>query len=286
MMKTITPTQIYALHKIGTLKGDLSNCSAGTGVQINYSITINPLPMARYAIADIHGCLATFNRLLEKIELTQADILYLLGDYIHRGPDSIGVILRILELRKAGYKVRCLLGNHEDMILDDLNRAATYASPYLPDLDPFVRSVFARYGKIPEDILTFLTTLPTAFFLDDYILVHGGFDFTHPDPFAPAPAHSWIRDWYGKIDYNLVGDRIILHGHTPISSELMAKQYKVMLQYQYLDLDGGCVFGLPDLYVREGYGNLYAFDMDKRELICQEVCEEISGDREYQAIGR
>lgn len=44
------------------------------------------------AIADIHGCYRTFLRLLEQIGLGRQDNLYLLGDYIDRGPDSKGVI--------------------------------------------------------------------------------------------------------------------------------------------------------------------------------------------------
>ena len=44
--------------------------------------------MAKYAISDIHGCLKSFQALLEKIDLKKEDELFLLGDYIDRGPDS------------------------------------------------------------------------------------------------------------------------------------------------------------------------------------------------------
>jgi serine/threonine protein phosphatase 1 len=46
----------------------------------------------RYAIADIHGCCKTFHALIEKLQLKESDDLYLLGDYIDRGPDSKGVL--------------------------------------------------------------------------------------------------------------------------------------------------------------------------------------------------
>jgi serine/threonine protein phosphatase 1 len=229
--------------------------------------------MTRYAIGDIHGCLETFNRLLDIIGPTQADHLYLLGDYIHRGPDSVGVILRILELRKAGYQVHCLLGNHEDMILEDLNTAKEYADPYRLTLDPFVRSILVRFGKIDQNIYDFLTTLPTVFFLEDYILVHAGFDFKSPDPFTKSRAHCWIRDWHKDIDHGLMGNRIVLHGHTPIIKGRMDMQFSEMNQKRYLDLDGGCVFGIPELFVSEGYGYLCALDMDNQLLIRQGCCE-------------
>ncbi|MFT6129303.1 MAG: serine/threonine protein phosphatase 1 [Neolewinella sp.] len=46
----------------------------------------------RYTISDIHGCLKTFRALLDELKLDRNDELFLLGDYIDRGPDSQGVI--------------------------------------------------------------------------------------------------------------------------------------------------------------------------------------------------
>jgi serine/threonine protein phosphatase 1 len=45
-----------------------------------------------FVVGDVHGCSKTFNRLLDVIGLEPTDTLYLLGDYIDRGPDSRGVI--------------------------------------------------------------------------------------------------------------------------------------------------------------------------------------------------
>ncbi len=42
-----------------------------------------------YVIPDIHGCLLTFKALLKNIKLKKDDRLFLLGDYIDRGPDSL-----------------------------------------------------------------------------------------------------------------------------------------------------------------------------------------------------
>ncbi len=45
----------------------------------------------RWVISDIHGYAQTFQTLVrEKIKLTRNDQLFLLGDYIDRGPDSVG----------------------------------------------------------------------------------------------------------------------------------------------------------------------------------------------------
>ena len=89
----------------------------------------------RFAIADIHGCAQTFNQLLEKLELEKQDQVYLLGDYIDRGPDSKGVLDAIMNLIAAGYSIRPLLGNHEKLFinafknLEDCNHWRLYGAP-------------------------------------------------------------------------------------------------------------------------------------------------------------
>lgn len=67
-------------------------------------------------ISDIHGELKLFNKLLKKIKYNaDKDQLILLGDYIDRGPDSKGVLDRVMALKKQGAIV--LKGNHDDMMI-------------------------------------------------------------------------------------------------------------------------------------------------------------------------
>jgi serine/threonine protein phosphatase 1 len=68
------------------------------------------------AIGDIHGNLSAFDALLAAIKLTPDDHLILLGDYVDRGPDSKGVLQRIIQLRKTR-RVTAIMGNHEEMML-------------------------------------------------------------------------------------------------------------------------------------------------------------------------
>jgi serine/threonine protein phosphatase 1 len=74
------------------------------------------MPNRILAISDIHGNNKTFLDLLDKIALTKDDELYLLGDYIDRGPDSKGVIDTIWKLMDDNYRVFCIKGNHEEML--------------------------------------------------------------------------------------------------------------------------------------------------------------------------
>ena len=79
-----------------------------------------------YAISDIHGCLAAFEKRLAQInpELEKkGNRLVLLGDYIDRGPDSCQVLNRVYSLEKqyGKEKVIVLKGNHEAWFEDFLD---------------------------------------------------------------------------------------------------------------------------------------------------------------------
>jgi serine/threonine protein phosphatase 1 len=73
--------------------------------------------MRVFAIGDIHGCVRTTEALLEQISPGQDDHLVFIGDYVDRGPDSRGVISRLIRLREE-CKCTFLRGNHEAMMLD------------------------------------------------------------------------------------------------------------------------------------------------------------------------
>jgi serine/threonine protein phosphatase 1 len=64
------------------------------------------------AIGDIHGCSIAFDTLLDVIEYQTADLIITLGDYINHGPNSKGVLERLINLHKTG-KLIPLRGNHE-----------------------------------------------------------------------------------------------------------------------------------------------------------------------------
>lgn len=68
------------------------------------------------AIGDIHGCLGALDDLLAWVQPTAADDLVFLGDYVDRGPDTRGVLNRLIELKQKR-NVVCLRGNHEVMML-------------------------------------------------------------------------------------------------------------------------------------------------------------------------
>lgn len=90
----------------------------------------SPVNRRLYAIGDIHGCLEPLDRLRAVIveDSRSAEgpcALVYLGDYIDRGPQSKGVIDRLMQV-PLGFDAYFLRGNHDQALLDFLQRPATY----------------------------------------------------------------------------------------------------------------------------------------------------------------
>lgn len=66
--------------------------------------------MATYAIGDLQGCAAEFHALLAKLNFTKQDRLWLLGDLVNRGPDSLEVLRCVHDMRQ---QCEIVLGNHD-----------------------------------------------------------------------------------------------------------------------------------------------------------------------------
>ena len=71
-----------------------------------------------YIMSDLHGGWNEYRDILEQIQFSDSDHLYMLGDAIDRDPNGIEVLLDIMTRKN----VTLLLGNHEKMMLDALHK--------------------------------------------------------------------------------------------------------------------------------------------------------------------
>jgi bis(5'-nucleosyl)-tetraphosphatase (symmetrical) len=122
--------------------------------------------MAIYAIGDLQGCAAEFDALLTKIGFRAArDTLWLVGDLVNRGPDSLGVLRRIIALGRSAITV---LGNH------DLHLLATVAGRR--ELSP--NDTFQDVLEAPDasELIDWLRHLPLLHYdaTARRVLVHAG----------------------------------------------------------------------------------------------------------------
>ena len=229
--------------------------------------------MRKIAISDIHGCILSLEALLDKIRLSTSDELYLLGDYIDRGPDSQKVIDKIWMLRQEGYAVRCLGGNHDFAILDARTDPVFFHQWYATWGGKQTMESFgvSSLDEIEKKYWDFFKSLELYIQTGPWILVHAGLDFSTSDPLKPNMEMVYIRDWHHKIDYNRLGDRFIVHGHTPVTVGQVQQMAAELNTRRAIDIDTGC-FAKP----LPGKGHLCAFDLTNGELFFQKCLDDVS----------
>lgn len=120
--------------------------------------------MALYAIGDIQGCHAEFCELLSLIGFSPAcDRLWLVGDLVNRGPDSLAVLR---EVKSLGHAATMVLGNHD---LHLLTVAAGHRRAHRSDtLTPILEA------PDRDELLHWLARRPLAVAEDDLLMVHAG----------------------------------------------------------------------------------------------------------------
>jgi serine/threonine protein phosphatase 1 len=191
-----------------------------------------------YVIGDIHGQLNKLNNLLDKLDIQPTDTIIFLGDYVDRGPDSYGVIERLLQLNK---QCNCtfLAGNHDVAFFDDSRfRADLPYSTRYSMWNQGARETYKSYTNVNKDPSVhykFYEMLQPYHILEinneKHFFVHGGYNrhvliekqknsdilWWDRDLLAAAIAHSKrISD--DKYPFkNKDKFKYIYVGHTPVT---------------------------------------------------------------------
>jgi serine/threonine protein phosphatase 1 len=165
----------------------------------------------RIVIGDVHGHYDTLMTLLDAIAPGGDDMVYFLGDLIDRGPQSAQVVDFV---KDSSYS--CLLGNHEQMLLDILGDGEIYGPALQAWLYSGGHSTINSYGDagVRQDHLDWMRTLPTYLDLGDTWLVHAGVHPRIPLEKQTSEQFCWIRDEFHSIHQPYFPDKLIITGHT------------------------------------------------------------------------
>lgn len=222
-----------------------------------------------FAIGDIHGEAEKLDALhaaiVDRIAFEKRrSVIVHLGDYVDRGPDSRGVIERImaLEQRLEGdpdVMVASLLGNHEQMMLDQLESGdsegartwlgwggdATVAS-YLGGLTDDADEDMAAWRQVmPEEHVAWLASRPDILRdpAHNLAFVHAGIS-PKRFPDCPQQIRLWTRsekffndaDWPDRPELKGL---TVIHGHTP------TEDFRPDVTFRRINVDTGACFGGP-----------------------------------------
>ncbi len=200
------------------------------------------------AISDIHGELELFNELLEKVNYNPSrDQLILLGDYIDRGPDSKGVLNRVMELKDNGAIV--LRGNHDEMMVNSVDGVLGAKERWernkgLATLQGYDSTLNIMTNPRTKEFTThvnFIRSLDYYYETDNYIFVHAGVEPGVSMTSADTHKLVWIREeFYEKY----TGAKTIIFGHTPTHLLWGERKLDVFFgENNIIGIDGGAAYG-------------------------------------------
>ena len=211
-----------------------------------------------YVIPDIHGQLAMLDEALLRVEHDggpNARIVFL-GDYVDRGPDSRGVIDRLMAGQAEGRDWITLRGNHDQMLMDFLDSGTIqnerFSNPEYTWLHDRLGGVetLASYGVVASqecpnhaEAVTavlkahqaWLSELPYYHLTTELLLVHAGIIPDLPIEHQPADELIWIRGPF--LDHPAPHPWLVVHGHTALKHPGHFGNR--------IDLDGGAGWGRP-----------------------------------------
>lgn len=185
-----------------------------------------------YAISDIHGKYSLFQEALGIIDLEHnKDCLILLGDYIDRGEESLKTLLKVKELTETyPDRVHALVGNHEQMLFEDLvtsfytdsgiKRLTSLLTPSQKKEISLDQEELDIWKQVQKKLLTslkhlweWLGELPLFIETSKQIFVHAGIEEEEGEEWeAYTSEHTALWTRSNNVGYFY---KDIIAGHTP-----------------------------------------------------------------------
>lgn len=204
------------------------------------------MPVKLFAVSDLHGCLVQAERAMARAGLidTNGDWiaedtkLVVLGDSIDRGPDSFGMVLKLLQWKAQashlGSELKLLMGNHEYMVLTAHRNQDSASDWWTHGGRECLKSYGIEFGHFYTTRYSHAVVQATpAYFLElesyyldadtEILFVHGGVH--HQQTLAhldKSVIHLWLRpqDFLPYLTPEILranyGAKQVVFGHTPV----------------------------------------------------------------------
>ncbi|WP_205021691.1 polynucleotide kinase-phosphatase [Streptomyces sp. HB132] len=218
-------------------------------------------------IGDIHGCSAELDTLLGKLGYEggahpEGRTAVFVGDLVDRGPDSPGVLRRVMSMVASGDAL-CVPGNHENKLGRYLKGRKVQHSHGLAETVEQLEREDAEHPEFRKEVAEFIDGLVSHYVLDEGRLVvcHAGLpEKYHGRTSGRVRSHALYGDTTGETDeFGLPvrypwaeeyrGSAAVVYGHTPVPVASWVNNT--------LCLDTGAVFG----------GKMTALRWPEREIV-------------------
>ena len=219
-------------------------------------------------VGDVHGCLAELEALLERLGYVEEDGVLrhpegrkaiFVGDLVDRGPDTPGVLRRVMAMVRAGTAL-CAPGNHDVKLLRKLRGRDVGVTHGLAES---LAQLAQETAEFRAEVAEFIDSLVSHYVLDGgrLVVAHAGLAESlqgrgsaavrafalygettdETDEYGLPVRYNWAADYRGRA--------AVVYGHTPV------------LEPEWLNntlcIDTGCVFG----------GRLTALRYPEREVV-------------------
>ena len=251
-----------------------------------------------FVMSDIHGQYELFLKMLDKIGLKREDLLVIIGDICDRGKKSYEIYMKCMKMIKLGYNLKFILGNHEDMLLEDLEN--DYPIRYETEYSVFRNSKYFENKDMKdwheenfleeiEWLVKWLKNCPLIISGNENIFVHAGLDFKKVLEKQEKETVLWTREEFWlmeNVELEEYKGKNIYFGHTPnINGRISKKTDRIK------GIDCGAFFthflgcvevkSQEEIYVYENEHIQFPEVLDKvfREIWNEEVAEFIDSEK-------
>ena len=251
-----------------------------------------------FVMSDIHGQYDLFLKMLDRIDLKREDLLVIIGDICDRGKKSYEIYMKCMKMRKLGYNLKFILGNHEDMLLEDLEN--DYPIRYETEYSVFRNSKYFENKDMKdwheenfleeiEWLVKWLKNCPLIISGNENIFVHAGLDLNKGLEKQEKETVLWTREEFWlmeNVELEEYKGKNIYFGHTPnINGRISKKTDRIK------GIDCGAFFthflgcieikSQEEIYVYENEYIQFPEVLDKvfREIWNEEVAEFIDSEK-------